>query len=175
MVAPLKKSLTVSGPDSIEPFAPERLRRWHLCLGSEGLWTGDAVDLIAIVAELGQLLLNSGNRRRSSRHPRSRTDAVINPSHSTRDRMGNPTNTGLHTNIRHRSKGYHTDGFRASNSRGRRHASRSDLRQSGYTRRNGRHGIPHHGTLRRETLLHHGLRRRGRMQLERSPAFRQGL
>jgi hypothetical protein len=69
MVAPLKKSLTVSGPDSIEPFAPERLRRWHLCLGSEGLWTGDAVDLIAIVAELGQLLLNSGNHRRSSPHP----------------------------------------------------------------------------------------------------------
>jgi hypothetical protein len=28
-----------------------------------GLWTGDAVDLTVIVAELGQLLLNSGNRR----------------------------------------------------------------------------------------------------------------
>src|SRR6201987_6071688 len=26
----------------------------------------------------------------ASRHPRSRTDAVINRSHSTRDRMGNP-------------------------------------------------------------------------------------
>ena len=28
-----------------------------------GLWTGDAVDLTVIVAKLGQLLLNSGNRR----------------------------------------------------------------------------------------------------------------
>ena len=27
-----------------------------------GLWTGDAVDLTVIVAKLGQLLLNIGNR-----------------------------------------------------------------------------------------------------------------
>ena len=39
-----------------------------------GLWTGDAVDLTVIVAKLGQLLLNSGNRRhRRSGYRVSRT------------------------------------------------------------------------------------------------------
>ena len=76
--------------------------------------------------------------------------------------MGSPTNTGLRTNIPHRSNGHHTNDLRASNGRGHRHASRSDLRRSGDTRRNGRRGI-----LPREILRHYDLYRRGRKRLVR--------